>query len=219
VWDGELIEGEEYVWALAVDVGFADSTAFVVACCRKRHPEVYIVEAWKREGLIPSAVAAHVQRLQKQYGIGLTVIDEGGLGKGYAEEMRQTYGIACKPAEKTKKRAYQELTAGEIRSGSVRINPRTCRPLLDEISILQWTPDHATEDERFENHAADAFLYVTRALRPWYRPELEPPKPGTPEHARAEQARDKEAAKKRARERSRDGWSRSDGGLWLPMAA
>jgi hypothetical protein len=200
-WDGELVPGDEYVWALGVDVGFADSTAFVVACCRKRHPEVYIVEAWKREGRIPSAVAAHVERLKRQYPIGAVVVDEGGIGKGYAEEMRQRYGVACEAAEKTRKRAYQELCAGDLRSGSVKVNPRTCAALLDEIGILQWTPDHAAEDERFENHAADAFLYVTRALRPYYRPEFEGPKPGTPEHSRAEQAKEKEAQRRRIRER------------------
>lgn len=212
-WDGELLEGSEYVWALGVDVGFADSTAFVVACCRKRHPEVYIVEAWKRTGLIPSAVAAHVERLKKAYPIGTIVVDEGGLGKGYAEEMRQTYGIACQAAEKTRKRAYQELTAGDLRSGTVRIDPRECRDLLDEVALLQWLPDHSAEDERFENHTADAFLYVCRALRPWYRPEVEPPKEGTPEHARQEWAKERKAAQKAARERSRERYR----GIVLPF--
>jgi hypothetical protein len=202
-WDGELLEGSEYIWALGVDVGYADSTAFVVACCRKRHPEVFIVEAWKRAGLIPSAVAAHVERLRKDHPIGMVVVDEGGIGKGYAEEMRKTYGVPCQPAEKTRKRAYQELTAGELRAGSVKINPRTSRDLIDELALLQWAPDRAAEDDRFENHAADAFLYVTRALRPWYRPELEPPKPGTPEHLAAEHTKARKDAQKAARERSR----------------
>lgn len=213
-WDGELVEGAEYIWALGVDVGFTDSTAFVVACCRRRHPEVFIVEAWKRTGLIPSAVAGHVESLRRKYPIGMVVVDEGGIGKGYAEEMRKTYGVACEPAEKTRKRAYQELTAGELRSGTVRVNPRTCRDLLDEIGILQWTPDHAAEDERFENHAADAFLYVTRALRPHYRPEFEGPKPGTAEHMRAEQEKAKEAQRVRVRERQR----RSGGGFYRSAA-
>lgn len=202
-WDGELLGSEEYVWALGVDVGFSDSTAFVVACCRRRFPEVYIVEATKRTGLIPSAVAAHVLRLRNEYPVGLVVVDEGGIGKGYAEEMRQTYGVPCQAAEKTRKRAYQEMTAGELRSGMVRVHPQKCRALLDEIAILQWAPDRAAEDERFENHAADAFLYATRALRPWYRPEIEPPKPGTPEHAMAEWKKERKQAQQQAKERSR----------------
>jgi len=194
----------DYAWVLAIDVGVVNSSAFVVACCRKKHPEVYIVECWKREGLIPSAVAAHVLRMRQQYPeLGAVVVDEDGLGKGYAEEMRVRYGIGCIPAEKQKKRTFQEFVAGELRAGVVRIDPLNCRPLLDEIQILQWGPGHVAEDTRFENHAADAFLYACRALRPWYQPEQEPPKPGTPEHAAAEAKRERDAAKKAARERSR----------------
>jgi len=201
----ELPPGD-YIYALGIDVGVVNSTAFVVAACRKGHPEVYILEAWKRTGLIPSAVAAHVERLRKQYGIGMVVVDEDGLGRGYAEEMRQSYGIGCQPAEKLRKRAFQELVAGDMKAGMVRINPTTARDLVDEIQILQWAADHAAEDPRFENHAADAFLYVVRALRPWYRPELEPPKPGTPEHYEAERKRERALAQERARQASKRSW-------------
>jgi hypothetical protein len=199
----ELPKGD-FAWVLAIDVGVVNSTAFVVACCRLKHPEVYIVEAWKREGLIPSAVAAHVLRYREQYPqLGAIVVDEDGLGKGYAEEMRKSYGIGCISAEKAKKRVFQEMTAGDLRAGVVRIDPVKCRPLLDEIQILQWGPGRVAEDERFENHAADAFLYACRALRPWYQPEEEPPKPGTPEHAAQEAKKERERAKEAARERSR----------------
>jgi hypothetical protein len=129
--------------------------------------------------------------------------------------MRQRFGIGCQAAEKSKKRAFQELIAGDLRTGVIRIEPRNCRPLLDEISILQWAADHLGEDPRFENHAADAFLYACRALRPWYRPEKEPPKPGTPEHDELERKRAREEAKKAAKERSRRNWTRR-GQLWLP---
>jgi hypothetical protein len=205
-WDGQLLVGAEYVWVLGIDVGVVDETAFVVACCRRNHPEVYVVEAWKRPGLIPSAVAAHVERLQRQYPIAITVVDEGGIGKGYAEEMRQSYGIACEPAEKTRKRTYQEMTSGDLKAGIIRIDPRKCRDLLDELQILQWSPDKAAEDERFANHCADAFLYAVRALRPHYRPEHEPPKPGSREALELEAKKIREEAKRRARERSRQGW-------------
>lgn len=211
----ELPDGE-YSWVLAVDVGVINSSAFVVACCRRNHPEVYVVEAWKREGLIPSAVAAHVLRYRQKYPqLGAIVVDEDGLGRGYAEEMRKSYGIGCIAAEKQKKRAFQELVAGDLRSGIIRIDPRACRPLLDEIQILQWAADKLGEDPRFENHAADAFLYACRALRPWYRPEVEPPKPGTREADELERKRDREQAKKLAKERSRRQW-RKYGQVWLP---
>lgn len=214
----ELPPGQ-YYYAIGVDLGITDSAAWVVACCRKGHPEVYIVEAWKKEGLIPSAVAAHTERFLRQYPGAIVVVDEGGLGKGYAEEMRQSYGVPCRPAEKSKKRAYQELVAGDLLAGVIRLDPWKSRPLIDEIQILQWLPDRSAEDERFENHAADAFLYAVRALRPYYRPELEEPGEDTPEGQRRAWEREKEAARQRAAKAARrKGW-RGEGAGEISHAA
>lgn len=214
-WSAAELPAGEYQYAIGVDLGITDSTAIVVACCRRGHPEVYVVEVWKKEGLIPSAVAAHVERFLKAYPKAVCVVDEGGLGKGYAEEMRQTYGLPVQPAEKSRKRAYQELVSGDLRAGVVKLDPRAARMLLDEIQILQWKPDRTEEDPKFENHAADAFLYACRALRPFYRPEHEEPKVGSEEWLRREWARERAAAKDAARKRSK----RWRGELiWMPDA-
>jgi hypothetical protein len=199
----ELPQGDGWQYAIGVDLGYASSTAWVVACCRRGHPEVYVVEVEKREGLIPSAVAAHCERFAKAYQGALLVVDAGGLGVGYVEEMRQSYGVGAQPAEKKNKRAYQELVAGDLLSGVVRLDPWKCRPLIDEIQILQWLPDKSEEDDRFENHAADAFLYAVRALRPYYRPEFEGPKEGTPEWHRQEWAKERRMAQEKAKQRSK----------------
>lgn len=220
-FDGVLPEGQ-YTYAIGVDLGVNDASAWVVAACRRGHPEVYVLEAWKKEGLIPSAVAAHCERFLKKYPNAQLVVDSGGLGKGYAEEMRQTYGIPAIPAQKNDKRGFQELVAGDLLAGVIRIDPheKAARPLLDEIGILQWLPDKTAEDPRFENHAADAFLYAVRALRPVYRPELDPPKPGSPEWFAAERARERKAAQEAARKRSKR-WRgvANDNGDLFPIAA
>jgi len=216
-WNAKELPHGEYQYAIGVDLGVTDSTAIVVACCRRGHPEVYVVDVWKREGLIPSTVAAHVERYLRDYPKSICVVDEGGLGKGYAEEMRRTYGLPVQPAEKSKKRAYQELVAGDLSAGVIKLDPRAARLLLDEIQILQWRPDRTEEDPKFENHAADAFLYAVRALRPFYRPELEEPKPGTEEWQRREWERERQDAMNRAKKRS-SRW-RGEADLHLPLAA
>lgn len=195
-------EGLRYI--LGVDIGFIDATAFTVAATRTGSPEIWIVRSWKREGLIPAAVAAHVEGFRNEFGPGLqVVVDEGGIGKGYAEEMRQRYGIGCVAAEKTKKRAYQEIVAGELKSGVIRIVARECSQLVDEMCLLQWGPGRMAEDSRFDNHCADSLLYSVRAARTWYQPELEPPKPGTPEWWKAESAKTRAEVKRRAEKRAR----------------
>lgn len=208
----ERPEGQ-WQYAIGVDLGYASSCAWVVAACRRGHPEVYVLEVEKREGLIPSAVAAHCERFLKAHPGAVLVVDAGGLGIGYVEEMRQSYGVPAQPAEKKSKRAFQELVAGDMMAGVVRLDPWKCRPLIDEIQILQWAPDKSEEDDRFENHAADAFLYAVRALRPYYRPELEEPKEGTPEWHQQEWAKERKAAQDQAKKRSK----RWRGGL--PLAA
>lgn len=198
----QVPEGLRYI--LSLDFGFGNATAFTILGIRTAFPEVWVLRAWKLTGLIPSAAAAHVEQLRTEYGAGLQIIgDEGGLGKGYAEEMRQRYGIGIVAAEKTKKRAFQEIVAGELRSGTVKIVARECGQLLDELCLLQWGPGRVAEDPRFENDCADSMLYGVRAARTAYQPELEPPKPGTPEWWAAEAAKTKAAIRKRAEQRSR----------------
>lgn len=207
-YDGELnayrdLPTGEYHYAIGVDLGYSSSTAFVVACCRKGHPEVYVIEVEKREGLIPSAIAAHCERFLKAYPGAQLVVDAGGLGVGYVEEMRQSYGVPAQAAEKKNKRAFQELVAGDMQASVIRLDPWKCRPLISELQILQWAPDKSEEDERFENHAADAFLYAVRALRPYYRPEFEEPKEGSEEWVKREWAKERKVAQEQAKKRSK----------------
>jgi hypothetical protein len=191
-------------YILGVDIGFIDATAFTVVATKTGFPEIWVIRSWKRGGLIPAAVAAHVEGFRNEFGLGLQiVVDEGGIGKGYAEEMRQRYGIGCVAAEKTKKRAYQEIVAGELRSGTIRIVTRECSQLVDEMCLLQWGPGRVSEDQRFENHCCDSLLYSVRAARTWYQPEIEPPKQGTREWWIAEAARTRSEIRKRAETRAR----------------
>ena len=167
-----LPEGDDtWTYALGIDVGYKDSSAFVVGAFRRNHPEVYIIEVHKKEGMIPSAVAAFIEKLKSKYDIWNVIMDTGGIGKGYAEECSQRYQIHIEPAEKTKKRAFLEIVRGEIMSGVVKFMPRPCEPLLLEMQALVWDEKHEAPDDRFENHAADALLYLVRGMMPFYRPQ------------------------------------------------
>ena len=196
----EVPELDNYV--LSIDVGFVDATAFTIIGFRRDHPELWVIRSVSMTGLIPSAVAAHTERHREEFGPGLQiVVDEGGMGKGYAEEMRQRYGIGCTAAEKTKKRAYQEIVQGELRSGTIRIVASACEQLVDEMALLQWGPGKQQEDPRFDNHCCDSLLYGVRTARAWYRPEIESPKLGSPEWYAAEATATKAAIRKRAESR------------------
>lgn len=198
----------EYVYGLGVDLGFGErSTAFVLAAMRRGTGEIYILSAYTRSRLIPTALATHVQQLRekvsRETGSGLrVVVDEGALGKGYAEQMR-VMGVACEAAEKSQKRAFQEFVNGLIKNKGMRVNFSECQELLAETRKLQFDSETGEEDDRYTRHCADAMLYVVRALFPRYDPEENAPVPGTPEYARAEAKAMRDAAIKRVEKKKR----------------
>lgn len=201
----------EYRFGLGVDIGFGEgSTAFVLAAERRGSGEVYILKSWTRSRLVPTALAAHVGAIRDKHrrdtGRGLEIVmDEGALGKGYAEQARQL-GVQCEPAEKNHKRAYQEYVRGLITAGSVKVHFGQCGELLEETRKLQFDPETGLEDEAYKRHAADAFLYITRRLFPRYDPKQNKPDPNTPEGQRAALAERKEKVarelKRKARQRA-----------------
>lgn len=198
------IPTERAQWCLAIDLGSSSATAFVLGCIVPGGAHVFLKSCAKHENWIPSRIAAEVERYRRDIPGLRIVVDEGGLGRGYAEEMRLRYGIPCEPAEKAKKRAFQEIVAGELKSATIKIDPHACADLVDEMSVLQWLPDRSEEDAtRFANHACDAMLYCVRALRSGYNPERQPPTPGSPEWWEAQREKERKAARERSRKRTR----------------
>jgi hypothetical protein len=198
----ELPDGD-LTWALAVDLGAGDSptTSFALGCTHRGFPDIYVTEVKKHSRMIPSRLAAEVERYRSQHRLSAIVVDEGALGKGYADELRERYGIPVEPAQKKKKRAYQETLAGDLKSGVVHVDPVKCADWIDEVIVLQWNDARTAEADGQANHAADSVLYLSRALRPHYRPELEPPNPGSSEWWEQERVRLRKAAEQRVKER------------------
>lgn len=204
---GPLPEGP-WRYVLACDLGYVDSTAFVELAYRHDHPDVHIVRAWKRERLIPSAFAATVDGLRKKRPYAAIVCDTGGLGKGYAEELRQRYAVPVVAAEKQAKRGAIELMRGDLRAGTVKVHASECAPLLDEWGALQWSEDRTGIDERTPDHCADAALYGFRECRSHYKPAEDDPKPNSPEWWAREQRQLREAEKRKQAQRLQDRWRR-----------
>jgi hypothetical protein len=211
-----LYDGE-YSFGLGVDLGFSqNSTAFTLGAVRRGTGQIYLLSSYTRSRLIPTALAAHVQATRETVkeltrpwgGCGLrVVVDEGALGKGYAEQMR-VMGVACEPAEKSEKRTYQEFVRGLIMMGSapepngnggsgLLIDTSKCRELIDECKTLQFDDETGKEDERYTRHCADSMLYLCRAMVPRYDPRENEPAYGSPEALKLEMRRERE---KRIRE-------------------
>lgn len=188
----------EYNFGLGIDLGFGErSTAFVLGAVRRGSGKLYVLKAYTRSRMLPTAIAAHVkairEKVSSETGSGLrVVVDEGALGKGYAEQMR-SMGVGCEPAQKTHKRAYQEYVQGLILSGAVQVHFSECLELVEEARKLQFDPETGLEDERNRRHLGDSFLYLARTMMPKYDPEKAGARVGSDEwvaaQARAERER------------------------------
>jgi len=153
---------------LGIDLGFNDPTAFVVIAYSLDLRQAFVVESYKESGLIPSAVAAHVESLLEAYPFTRIVADTGGFGKGYAEEMKKRFSLPIVAAQKSNKHGYIELINGDLRTGSLMISEQANGELLEEMHLLQWDLDRMERGQmvmdrrRFQNHLCDALLYAWR---------------------------------------------------------
>jgi hypothetical protein len=176
--------------ALGVDLGSTGTSAIVVVSTVVGLPDVYVRSAETRTGLSVSQLAVWVQSQAREWSATRVVVDAGGLGGAYVDELRSRYGVQAEAAEKTAKSAAIAGLSGDLTSGVLRVDPRRCRPLIEEWAGLVWDDVASARagrpvySDRLPDHASDACLYAWRAVRPLYRPEREPPREGSPEWER-----------------------------------
>ena len=171
---------EAWTYALSIDIGFNDPTAFVVWARRDGDSTSYVVRSYEETSLIPSAVAAHVERLREQYAFRTIVCDTGGMGKVVAEEMRQRFALPIKAAAKRDKAAYLEFVNGELRCGRIKILARGNATLMDDLASLTWNDDRTDSSPGARDHLPDAFLYGEREICSWADTGLGDRDPATP---------------------------------------
>jgi len=156
-----------------------------------------LLRSYLKDRMYPGKLATYCQdmreRVRTETGCHLRiVVDEGGLGGGWTEQM-EALGVTCEAAEKINKRAYQEYVGGLISTGQLKANYPACSDLLSEARKLQFDDDTGKEDERFRRHCCDSMLYIVRALFPKHAPEQHGPvpEPGTPGWANLQMAQER----------------------------
>lgn len=164
---------------LGVDLGFKDATAFVLVGWSPQSPNAYVVDSFKKSGMIPSEIAKVIQEYHDKYpNIIKTVVDEGGLGKSIAEEWRRRYLLAVTPAQKTEKRLFIDEINGMFIEGRIQILPGN-EELIDELKSLVWLDgERRHENPACDNHLCDSLLYSLREARAYlYTPPALPEDP------------------------------------------
>lgn len=189
------------LYALGVDLGYDDSTAFTVYCVDPTYKHPVVISSYKRSGLILSDVARVTNQLKKQYDITKFVID--GANKQGVEEMRIKYGIPWEAAEKQDKATFMKMLADDILTGSIKFIEADCEDTLLEMRHLQWLDEKKDkEDPRCENHLADSLLYIWRYFRHWYDHKEVKPDPNSDEYAKQYEKQLQEQLQRKLQEES-----------------
>jgi hypothetical protein len=175
------IEGE-WNYALGLDLGFRDPTAWtVVAWCTERE-EMYVVLSDSKSGMTASEIFEKIQELQAKYNFKRIVADgSGSMARNSIDDWNVRGQLGIIPAQKSPgyKLPAMQLLNSDFVDRKVLFLEETTRGLQKELLELPWDEEkpngvkHARHDQSaqlkehpgYANHMCDSLLYVSRESR------------------------------------------------------
>lgn len=157
----ELPKGK-WIYILGVDIGYKDADALAVIAWRDGDPNTYLVEEviTPKQGI--TELVTQIESITKKYSPAKIVMDEGGLGKKIAEEIRRRHAIPVHPADKARKQENVELLNDHLRLGKfkAKANSRFAQDsYLVQIDWDRTTPDRIVVKKKPHSDIIDAVLY------------------------------------------------------------
>lgn len=172
-------------YILGIDLGFNDADALAVIAWSTLDPCTYLLEevVTDKQGL--TELVQQIQELRKRYTFSKMVIDEGGLGKKLAEEMRRQHQIPVHGADKTRKLESVAFLNDAMRNNKFKAK-RNSRFAEDanklQIDKDKTTPDRIVVKDSFHSDIIDAVIYAFKESPAFtYQKQIPKPKYGTPE--------------------------------------
>lgn len=183
----KLEDRRDWNYLLGVDIGFNDADALAVLAWHENSQEIYLVEEVVTPNQGITELAEQIEAMTKKYDIVKIIMDEGGLGKKAAEEMRRRHNLAIHPADKARKQENVAFLNDALRTGRFKAK-RTSRFAQDsylvEIDRDKSRPDKVALSSKYHSDIIDAVLYAFKESPAYaYVVPKAPPKPGTKEWA------------------------------------
>lgn len=159
----ELPKEHKWNYIMGVDIGFNDADAIAILAWSETTPVTYLVEEviTKKQGL--TELVEQMNNLHKRYNIVKVVMDEGGLGKKLAEEVRRRHGINVEPADKARKQENVELLNDSLRLGKFKAKSGSRFALDSYLVQIDWdksTPNRIVVKKKPHSDIIDAVLYA-----------------------------------------------------------
>lgn len=190
--------GPKWTYIMGIDLGFKDADAIAVLAWSSSDPNTYLVEEviTKKQGI--TDLVNQIESLSKKYDVAKMVIDEGGLGKKIAEEIRRRHHIPVVAADKARKQENVELLNDNLRRGVFKAN-KDSRFAQDSYLVqIDWdksTPNKIVIKKHPHSDIIDAVLYSFKESPAYtYVKPKEPAKYGTLDWAKEERDRMEEQA-------------------------
>lgn len=183
----DILPPGKWNYILGIDLGFNDADALAVLAWSEQDPSTYLVDELvaRKQGL--TELVGQIESLRKKYDISKMVIDEGGLGKKLAEELRRRHQVPVQPAEKTRKMENVAFLNDALRTSRFKAkrNSRFAQDsFLLEIDREKSTPDRLKVKDSFHSDIIDAVLYAFKESPAFtYQAPKISPKIYTPEWA------------------------------------
>jgi PBSX family phage terminase large subunit len=179
-------------YIMGIDLGFDDADAIAVLAWSEDMPATYLIEevVVRQQGL--TELTEQIEFLRKKYDVSKLMIDQGGLGKKLAEEMRRRHGIPVQPADKARKMEHIAFLNDALRTGRFKAKSDSKfaqDSYLVEIDRDKSTPDKIKVSTAYHSDIIDAVLYafVESPAFTYVKPK-EAPKYGTKEWAEAQES-------------------------------
>lgn len=171
---------KKWNYILGVDIGFKDADALAVLAWSETDPNIYLVEEAVVAKQDITALAERIKDMYSRYGITKTVIDEGGLGKKAAEEIRRRHSIPAQAADKARKQENVTLLNDTMRLGKFKARADSRFALDSYLIQIDWdksTPDRIIIKKKPHSDIIDAVLYAFKESPAWANEAEKPPEP------------------------------------------
>jgi hypothetical protein len=176
-----------YNYIMGIDLGFKDADAIAILAWHEDDPKTYLVEECitRKQGI--TELVAQVEALEKKYKVSKMVIDEGGLGKKIAEELRRQKGLPVEMADKARKQENVEFLNDALRRGLFMAKGASQFAQDSYLVQIDWdksTPDKIVIKKKPHSDIIDAVLYAFKESPSFaYEAPKPKPHPGTKEWA------------------------------------
>lgn len=158
----EFVPGKDTFYAIGVDLGFNDATAFVVVAFKKNDPSLYVIESHKFTQFDFTATAKFIKTLELKFSPFRIVVD--GANKQGVEEMKNRWGIPLTNADKADKASFMRLMGDDLKQARLLLSGKN-QDLIKEMDQHMWIKGTDKEDPRCQNHLLDALLYIWRECK------------------------------------------------------